>query len=462
MSPRNSFWRCLLAAVMLFATASFANAEDRPFTKFVQGLFGLRQNTPAVQQPRAAIPAAIIDVAVEEEEPLGGVDAAEQAAEDDEPELLPSHTETGIIKVKSTGGCSLNSFCVSPDGHIYAACGNSAKSNGQIEVFTADGKSLHTWTVPIVTQSINFSPDGKLFVAGEGEIAQISDSGTVIAKWATPNAADVEKNADAIIERTIASRKSMQKQYARIADQFDDQIQKLEEKEDATATEMARVKTMKTQVKMYRQLADTSDEALASQAKAALKAKMKISALGITDKEVFVACSATEGYGFDVWRADHKLENAEKVISGLRGCCGQMDIQCCNGEIFVAENARHRVCRYSRDGKLLSTFGEKARSGSKGFGSCCNPMNLRFGTNGELYTSESSVGRIKKYTVDGKLLGVVGKAKIVPGCKNVSIGLSPKGDRVYMMDLTRSHIVIMSGPTADDAPKAVSQVTTKK
>jgi sugar lactone lactonase YvrE len=61
---------------------------------------------------------------------------------------------------------------------------------------------------------------------------------------------------------------------------------------------------------------------------------------------------------------------------------------------------------------------------------------------GEVYTSESGVGRIKRFDPDGSLLDVVGKADIVPGCKNVAIGVSEDSQTVYMLDITRSRLIM--------------------
>jgi len=39
----------------------------------------------------------------------------------------------------------------------------------------------------------------------------------------------------------------------------------------------------------------------------------------------------------------------------------------------------------------------------------------------------------------------------VPGCKKVSIAVSPQGDQVYMLDITRGHIVVMTRGSAKTA-----------
>jgi hypothetical protein len=60
-----------------------------------------------------------------------------------------------------------------------------------------------------------------------------------------------------------------------------------------------------------------------------------------------------------------------------------------------------------------------------------------------ILTSESSVGIIKRFTPEGEFLGRVGRAEIIPGCKHVAIGVADNSKKVYMLDITRSHIVLM-------------------
>jgi sugar lactone lactonase YvrE len=121
-----------------------------------------------------------------------------------------------------------------------------------------------------------------------------------------------------------------------------------------------------------------------------------------------------------------------------------MDIQARDGKIYAAENARKRVICYDRDGKQLASWGKNERGGPEGFGSCCNPMNLRIGSDGNVYTSESNVGRIKRFTPEGKFLGLIGAAEIVPGCKHVAIGVNADASRVYLLDITRWQVVLLT------------------
>ena len=71
-------------------------------------------------------------------------------------------------------------------------------------------------------------------------------------------------------------------------------------------------------------------------------------------------------------------------------------------------------------------------------------MNVAFGDDGSVYTAESGIGRIKRFSADGSFIELVGQVELVPGCKKVAISVSPKGDQVYMLDITRGHIVVMA------------------
>jgi len=81
----------------------------------------------------------------------------------------------------------------------------------------------------------------------------------------------------------------------------------------------------------------------------------------------------------------------------------------------------------------------------QGLGGCCEPKNLRFDAEGVLYAAESGPPNVvKRYTPDGEFLGLVGISEIVPGCKHVAIGMNADASRVYMLDITRSQIVVLT------------------
>ena len=82
-------------------------------------------------------------------------------------------------------------------------------------------------------------------------------------------------------------------------------------------------------------------------------------------------------------------------------------------------------------------------------------MNVAFGPDGTIYTAESNSGRIKRYSPEGQLIDLVGSVELVPGCKKVSIAVSKDHQRVYMLDITRNHIIVMEAKPGE--PEVVSQ-----
>ena len=115
------------------------------------------------------------------------------------------------------------------------------------------------------------------------------------------------------------------------------------------------------------------------------------------------------------------------------------------------------MVRYDAEGEELATWGKRDRQGvGEGFSGCCNPMNVCFGSSGDVYTAESSTGLIKRFSADGEYLDYVGKADLVPGCKNVSIAANRDSSRVYMLDITRSHIVLLEKKSAETDAETVN------
>ena len=179
-----------------------------------------------------------------------------------------------------------------------------------------------------------------------------------------------------------------------------------------------------------------------------------VTAVAASGKDLFVAFRNKAG--LTAYRYDQALGSPKQVLTGLRGCCGQMHLIARGGVVYVADNTRHRVARYDRDGKLLGTFGSRSRTDVKGFGSCCNPMNLCFSPKGEICTSESGVARVKRYSPEGKFLGLVGTYAGASGCVHVAVAVSKDGSRVYVIDVGLSTIRVLRRGAAVAAVSAGS------
>lgn len=168
----------------------------------------------------------------------------------------------------------------------------------------------------------------------------------------------------------------------------------------------------------------------------------KASGMAASDKDLFLSFGS--GWSLRakdvIVRFDRDLAGPRRIAEGMNGCCQRLDLAARDGVLYVAENTRYRVVRMDRDGKVLGTWGQRDRADVKGFGSCCNPMNVCFGPQGELLTSESGVLRIKRYSVKGELLGLVGQYNGASGCKHVAVGVSKDGSKVYVIDVGLSTI----------------------
>jgi len=182
----------------------------------------------------------------------------------------------------------------------------------------------------------------------------------------------------------------------------------------------------------------------------------KASGMAATDKDLF----ASFGSGWSlrakavIVRFDRDLGSAKKIAEGMHGCCQRLDLTTKDGTLYVAENSRYRVVKMDRDGKSLGSWGKRDRRNIEGFGSCCNPMNLCFGPGGVLYTSESGLGRVKRYTTDGKFLSLVGEVGVTrftragglaASCSNIAIAASSDGSRVFVQDVKTNGIRVLVG-----------------
>jgi len=375
-----------------------------------------------------------------------------------------THQQSAIISLDSK--MRLADFCLTSDGRILALANGEAQpgllagiveaiggkptdasgKKSELHVYDRDGKLLRKWTVDFEAQAINAGPDGSIFVGGDGELARYDAQGSLIAQMTTPQAKVIRDDPEALKQQATEHMESEQASIADMLKSFKDQKEQLDAKDQDKLTDEDKqfAVTYKPSVQAYEQYLDTLKKKTIEQAMAEIAQRvMRINAIAVGENDLFVACPATKGFGYCVWRADKDLKKSEQIISGLSGCCGQMDIQYTGDKLYVAENSRHRVVCYDRDGKELSSFGKRDREGMECFGGCCNPMNLCFTKQGTLYVAESN-GLVKHFTPLGEYQGLVGVAKVPAGCKNSAIAATVEGDRVYYIDITNSKIIVLA------------------
>jgi WD40 repeat protein len=373
-----------------------------------------------------------------------------------------THVDTGKISV-----AEINAFCLTGSDQIVAACGTGP---GQIRILTADGEEVLTWDVDFKPEAVETTPDGDVLVGGEGQLRRFSIEGELLNSAESPHVVALRENTDKLREAAIEQLSSRGDNLESTVQMYKQLIAQLEDKKEQgelSDQEERILESLPESLKQFEeQLAQQQERAQEDEPSEAeierlvdgmLNSKKRIASISTDGAHTFVATGATVGYGYDIWKMSNDFSQGEQIVTGLRGCCGQMDAKCCEEGIYVAENSRHRVVCFDQDGEQKLEWGKSDRTGIDGFTSCCNPMNVCFSSNGDVFTAESTTGRIKRFSADGELLAYVGDVKLVPGCKNVSIDVSSDGSRVYMLDITRGHIVVMSEKTAAEQP--VSTIT---
>lgn len=181
----------------------------------------------------------------------------------------------------------------------------------------------------------------------------------------------------------------------------------------------------------------------------------KPSGITATKKDVFLAVGSAGSLRSrsSVVRFSRDLDRPTIIAKDLRGCCQRLDLVAKNDTLYIAENARHRIIKCDRDGNILAQWGKRDPRNVEGFGSCCNPMNLCFGPDGQFYTAESGLGRIKRYTPDGKFLGLVGyvgvkrftrAGRLSISCSNIAVAVTKDKSRIYVLDFKNNIIRVMA------------------
>lgn len=429
-------------------------AIKRPFERLVVGIALLASVESTALAETALDEQAVVEVAATEDEANDKDDATGEE---------PTHKQSALININAEGlpQANVQCFCLLGDDRLLAGCSGD---NNEIRVFDDQGEYVESFDLPVAPEAINIAPDGTILAAGDGELLRLSADGKVLAKAESPHAAAIRDAKEEVRKQTIEQHQEQAKMLPQMLEAYDSALKELEKQiaqlEEQGEDGKDQLRASKEMMESYKQAKEQmkeqygdnakelTEEQVEEMVKSAIQYKLKVASISSDGEAVFVACGMPAGYGYAVWKLTPDFTDGKEIVSGLSGCCGQMDVQANADGVFVAENSRKRVRRFDAEGQSVCDWG-KASEGIDGFGSCCNPMNLAFGANGSVYTAEDTTGRIKRYSNDGKLLSVVGAADVVPGCKKVSIGVDSTGDRVYMLDITRNNVAVLSRVNPD-------------
>ncbi len=385
--------------------------------------------------------------------------------------LKSSHVQTSTFTPQiNEQDALLSTFRVSENGNIVACVSpqrkhirRGAKTEtqgadyaGYVQVYSPELELLKEFGLSFLPTALDLDKSGNMFVGGGGSVYKLSEAGELLAKCESPNQAGVDleklkqKIRDDLDKQQKQLKKSFERQIASLTERIDELKESVEDGEELKKRDARKLKRLEKQLKDTAAYLEQNSEVSDEQVDAQLNRSTRVTAIAVTEKDLFVATSSQAGFGYEVYRFDQDIENGEKVLNGLRGCCGQMDIHAVEDRVAVAENTNYNVAVYDREGNELSRFGERLSGDNQGFGSCCNPMNVLCCPNGDYLTAESSVGKIKRFNADGELIGYVGDAKIGGGCKHVAIGFDTNLDRYYVQHEDSNTICVLNKkPTQD-------------
>jgi hypothetical protein len=379
----------------------------------------------------------------------------------------PTHRQADVLKpARGSVSLTLQTFVLDADGNITAAISPRALPSltaaasmkgprGWLQVYSPKKELLREIPLTFAPSALSLTPDGHYLIAGEGQLCKSTLDGKIVAETKLLQLLNV--NEEKLREEVIADHKRDEAEYASSrAEQLkamNDQLARLEKKPAAERTprEEARVRSMKM---MIQSLGSIGNELPENHITQLVLHRLRVPSIAPSPDGVIVTLYRNRGY--EIWRTGPQFENPRRILGDLRGCCGQMDVITAGERIITAENTKFRVGVYDLEGKNLSAFGERYQDGNNGFGSCCNPMNVLCCPNGDLLTAESSIGHIKRFSPDGKLLAVIGRARIGGGCKHVALGFDEKRDRYYVQYQDMHHICVML-PNAEAAPLVAEQ-----
>ena len=372
-----------------------------------------------------------------------------------------THDTLKTVEVRSESGGTLQTLTATVDGKVvclvgpgrYAPAGQTTKAAAsEIRVLDSDGKELSKWSLSFRGDAIGAAPDGSIYAAGDGHIARFSAAGELLGETDLPHLAAALKDKASVRAQAEEQLKAQAESLANSQQVIAAQVKRLEDKGDsATDLEKKQLESYRNYLKTFTERAKVTPAQIDAMVKSLSSRVRIINAIAPTENEVYIACGEMKGYGYAIWRMDADLKDAKQVLSGVSGCCGQMDVQADSSGFYLAENTKKRVAHYDRDGKELNAFGVSGReSNGPSFGGCCNPMNCRICSTGDILTAESE-GIVKRFNAKGEFVSLVGYAKLTGGCKNVAVAASPKADRVYFCDLPGSRVIILGAKKTDVA-----------
>ncbi len=424
----------------------------------VMSWFGLGARPPA---PPADVQPAIVVEADAAPDDAAIMKQVEELARKDRASLDGVRGQAPIREVRSIAidpaQGQILGFCPLSDGTLAVLTGLSdrygatspAAATGTVPDrlvwLDAEGREQRAATLPFKPRAATVGPDGTIWVVGGASVARYGGDGTCLATADAPHHTLSPEARDELAEELRARHAAEIEASATQVERMKGTLADLEAKQEGERGYNPRmVKVLTRTVASLEEHLETRRKLTDGQiVDEAIDRARQLHRVAVAADHVFLVAQQESGYGFAIWRCTTDLADPVRIVEGLAGCCGQMDIQVAGDTLAIAENSRHHVRLVDFDGEAVRTFGKTSRDDlTKGFGGCCNPMNTCRTADGDLLTSESN-GLVKRYSLDGEFHEVVGVADVQAGCKNSSIGIAADGSTLYYLDVHKGTIVVL-------------------
>lgn len=169
-------------------------------------------------------------------------------------------------------------------------------------------------------------------------------------------------------------------------------------------------------------------------------------------------------------RCIHRYDKNGKFINDIGRKSGRKGFMIPNGHldfcvdakgvVHAANPGKHRIERYTLDGELLGHIGRFGGPDPAGFSGCCNPTNLALTPQGHVVVTVKAPPGVKIYTIEGKLLALIDGEGFDPSCKNMDVAVDSRG-HIYVVDTVRLQICVFA-PANTLEPKQAAEGAVKR
>ena len=133
-----------------------------------------------------------------------------------------------------------------------------------------------------------------------------------------------------------------------------------------------------------------------------------------------------------------------------------------NEDLFITEQANHRVSKFTRDGQFLMTFGSPGSDP----GQFQKPWGITVDRQDNVYVADWGNDRIQKFTPEGEILRVIGEPGRGPGRlhRPSDVAIDADGDvyvtdwgqdKVEIYDVGGGHLTTFYGDSEELSPRGV-------